>query len=173
MLRFTGHLESSGGVDGQMEARDFALASAPVLARILSTASLPGVSNLFAGRGLAVTRMAAGIAYRAPRITVTDGVLESPSLGMRLAGTIDTGGAIACRGSLVPSWYGVNRAVGNVPVLGRVLTGVKKEGFQVFEFEVRGTTTSPRITVDPISSLAPGAMRDLLKLLPRPHLPVR
>jgi hypothetical protein len=172
MLRFTGHLDSGGGVDGQMEARDFALASAPVLARILSTASLPGVSNLFAGRGLAVTRMAAGIAYRAPRITVTDGVLESPSLGMRLAGTIDTGGAIACRGSLVPSWYGVNRMAGRVPVIGRVFTGVKGEGFQVFEFEVHGTTAAPRISVDPLTSLAPGAMRDLLKLLPRPKVPV-
>jgi hypothetical protein len=42
---------------------------------------------------------------------------------------------------------------------------------QVFEFAVRGTTTAPKVSVDPLSSLAPGAVRDLLKLLPRPTLP--
>jgi hypothetical protein len=175
-LRFTGTLASDprGGLEGQAEATSFRLESAPVLARLLSAASLPGVTDLFAGRGLPVTRIAAGIAYAAPRITVTDGTLESPSLGIRLAGTIDTGGGtIACNGALVPSYYGVNRMAGRVPVLGRIVTGVRGEGLQVFDFEIRGTTDAPRITVDPLASLAPGAMRDLLKLLPRPRLPVK
>jgi hypothetical protein len=143
-----------------------------VLARLLAMTSVPGMTHLFTGRGLAVTRLAARIDYRAPTITITDGVFESPSLGLRLAGTVDTaGGAIACRGSVVPSYYGLNTLAGRVPVLGHVLTGAKKEGLQVFEFDVRGTTASPKIKVDAVSSLAPGAVRDLLKLLPRPALP--
>src|SRR5262249_5674484 len=139
-LQFAGTLAStpSGGLEGQAEARDFRLESAPVLARLLSAASLPGVTDLFSGRGLPVTRLAAGIKYAPPRVTLTDGVLESPSIGMRLAGTIDTGGgAIACNGALVPSYYGVNRMARNVPVLGRVLTGKGGEGLQVFDFEIR------------------------------------
>jgi len=173
-LRFDGTLAPGPGLalEGQAEARDFALASAPVLARLLAMASVPGVTTLFTGRGLPVTRLAARIDYRPPTTTLTDGVLESPSLGMRLAGTVDTGGAVAFQGSLVPSYYGLNTLAGRVPVLGRVITGSKREGLQVFAFDVRGTVAAPRITVDPVSSLVPGAVRDLFKLLPRPRVPV-
>jgi hypothetical protein len=91
---------------------------------------------------------------------------------MRLAGTVTPGGgAVDMNGSLVPSYYGLNTLAGRVPVIGRVITGGKQQGLQVFEFHVGGTTNDPKIRVDPVSSLAPGAVRDLLKLLPRPSLP--
>jgi hypothetical protein len=173
-LRFDGVLAPGPGfdLDGQAEARDFTLMQAPTLARILAMTSVPGLTNVFGGRGLAVTRLASRIGYRASALTLDEGVVESPSFGMRFAGTVGTGdGALDVRGSLVPSYYGLNTLAGRVPVLGTVLTGSKQHGLQVFEFAVRGTTTAPKLTVDPVSSLAPGAVRDLLKLLPRPALP--
>jgi hypothetical protein len=115
--------------------------------------------------------LAAGISYAPPRITLTEGVLESPSLGMRLAGTINTGGAIALKGALVPSYYGVNRVARHLPVLGRIITGAGGEGFQVFDFEIHGTTVAPASQSTRLP-LAPGAMRDLIKLLPHHRVPV-
>jgi hypothetical protein len=102
---------------------------------------------------------------------MTDGTLESSSLGLRFAGTVETARAtLDLRGSVIPSYYGLNALAGRVPVLGTVLTGVKKEGLQVFAFTVSGPAAAPKVSVDPASSVAPGAMRDLLKLLPRPSL---
>ena len=172
-LRFDGVVAPGPGfgLDGQAEARDFTLRQAPTLARILAATSVPGMANVFGGRGLAVARLASRIGYRAGTITLDDGVVESPSFGMRFAGTVGTGsGALDVRGSLVPSYYGLNTLVGRVPILGTVLTGAKQEGLQVFAFAVGGTPAAPKLTVDPVSSLAPGAVRDLLKLLPRPVL---
>jgi hypothetical protein len=173
-LRFDGTLApgTDWTVDGQARARDFALARAPTLARVLAAASIRGVANLFAGRGLPVTLLAARVRHAGRVVTLEDGVLESPSLGMRFAGTVDVGrDAVDLRGSVVPSYYGLNTLAGRVPVLGHVLTGGGREGLQVFEFTVRGPLATPKVAVDPVASLAPGAVRDLWKRLPRPTLP--
>ena len=131
---------------------------------------MSGVGNALGGRGIAVKQLATELHYRTPVLTVTDGTLESSSLGLRLAGTVDTTRAtLDLHGSVIPSYYGLNTLAGRVPVLGTVLTGAKKEGFQVFAFAVSGPAAAPKVSVDPASSLAPGAMRDLLKLLPRPR----
>jgi hypothetical protein len=175
-LRFEGVVPPGPAlvIDGRVVASDFRLTRAPVLTRLLATASLSGLASTLTGSGLAVTQFAARVRHAAAVVTLDDGVLESPAFGMRFAGTAGgEGGAVDFRGSLVPSYYGLNTLAARVPVLGRVITGVKKQGLQVFEFTVRGTTAAPKIAVDPVSSLAPGAVRDLLKLLPRPTLPAR
>jgi hypothetical protein len=47
------------------------------------------------------------------------------------------------------------------------VTGGGREGVQVIDFQVRGTRADPAVTVNPLTSLAPGVLRDLLRKLGR------
>jgi hypothetical protein len=85
---------------------------------------------------------------------------------VRLAGTVDGAGATCdLRGTLVPSYAGLNAAPGRVPVVGRVLTGGEEKAISAVDFTVTGPLQSPRVSVNPLS-LAPGALRDLFRRAP-------
>ena len=66
----------------------------------------------------------------------------------------------------MPSYYGLNKLPARVPILGKLMTGTGNEGVLVVDFEVRGSTADPKVSVRS-SSLAPGVVRDLLRFLPR------
>ena len=65
------------------------------------------------------------------------------------------------RGTLVPSYYGLNAAGARVPVIGELLSGSQHAGIQAFDFTVQGPLASPQVRVDPITGLAPGLLRDI------------
>ena len=154
--------------DGQIDVRNFTLTRSALLARIATLASLSGITNLLRGRGINFDRVTGGIGSRPDRVTITDGTVAGPSLGLTIAGTFDRrADTLALRGTVVPSYFGLNRAPGRVPILGRLATGGGREGVQVIDFQVRGTPASPDVSVNTLSSLAPGVLRDLLRRLGR------
>jgi hypothetical protein len=57
--------------------------------------------------------------------------------------------------------YTLNRAIANIPLLGRLLRGAEGEGAFAATYAVRGARESPEIRVNPLSMLAPGFLRDL------------
>ncbi len=62
------------------------------------------------------------------------------------------------RGTLVPS-YTLNSLLGNIPILGMLLTGGEGEGVFALTYRVRGSVESPTVSVNPLSVLAPGFLR--------------
>jgi hypothetical protein len=66
----------------------------------------------------------------------------------------------------VPSYFGLNTAASKIPLLGDLLTGTDREGIQAIQFHVTGPLADPKVSIDPATSLAPGVLRDLLKLIP-------
>jgi uncharacterized protein YhdP len=154
--------------DAQVDVRKFTLTRSAVLARIATLASLSGITNLLRGRGIPFDRVSGGLTSRPDRVTITDGTAAAPSIGLTVAGTFDRRTeTLELRGTVVPSYFGLNRAPGRVPVLGRLVTGGGREGVQVIDFQVRGTRADPAVTVNPLTSLAPGVLRDLLRKLGR------
>jgi len=108
----------------------------------------------------------ADIRNRDTIVTVTDGTARGPELVLLVAGTVDRAArTMDMRGTLVPSYYGLNAVGGRIPVLGELLTGSGQAELHAFDFTVRGPLASPQVSVDPISALAPGALRDLVPRL--------
>jgi hypothetical protein len=154
-------------IDGQVVVHDFSLTRSPVLARVATLASLSGIAGLFSGQGLPFTQLSTGVSHRQGVITMRDGVARSRSLAVTWRGTIDRhAGTVALEGTLVPAYYGLNQAPGRLPVIGTLITGTRGEGIQVVDFTVKGTLEKPSVSAR-ASSLAPGVVRDLLRLLPR------
>ena len=57
--------------------------------------------------------------------------------------------------------YGLNWAIGKIPVLGDFLRGAEGEGAFALTYTVSGDPSDPSILVNPLSVLAPGMIREL------------
>jgi hypothetical protein len=172
-LAFAGSWDSGAPgwpIAGRLDVGPFKLTHDYIIGRVAALVSLKGITSALSGKGgIRFDRLEADIAQRHGVLTVESARTSGPTLGVLTRGTLDfAAGTLALDGSLVPVYYGLNQGVGKIPVVGRVLTGAEKEGFQVFDFEAKGQLASPSITARP-SSAAPGALRDLFRLIePRP-----
>ena len=158
-------LEAPGvPADATLEVADVTLREAPVLARIVTLASLTGLARALQGKGLRFSRISAGLGIRWPVVTVSDGLADGPEVALQLAGDLDLGAdALELRGTVVPSYFGLNTAADRLPILGPVVQAVTGGALQAVDFRVRGPLTAPDVTVSPLSALAPGRLRDLVR----------
>jgi len=165
-----GRLEIVGKADGPMpagplrariEASDYIVVDAPVLARLLTVASLSGINDLLNGTGIKFQRLVG-------EFTLQNGKLETdlirtygPALGLTAKGTIDFDRAQTdLKGTVVPA-YTVNRILGAIPLLGPLLTGGEGEGLIAVTYGMTGPLLDPEVKVNPLSALAPGFLRSL------------
>jgi hypothetical protein len=83
------------------------------------------------------------------------------SIGVALNGTLNIGtDMLRIDGTAVPA-YVINNLLSNVPLLGTILTGGPDGGVFAINFGVDGPIDKPRVSINPISALAPGILRNL------------
>jgi hypothetical protein len=68
------------------------------------------------------------------------------------------------RGTFVP-FYGLNNMFGQIPIVGLFLGGGSNEGLLGITYEATGPPSAPRISVNPVTAIAPGLLR---KFIPSP-----
>ena len=51
-----------------------------------------------------------------------------------------------------------------MPIVGQILSGGENEGLIAIRFGVRGTTAKPDVTVNPLSALTPGFLRNMFNV---------
>jgi hypothetical protein len=59
--------------------------------------------------------------------------------------------------------YGLNSALGAIPILGRVLVGRQGEGVVGITFAVKGKLDEPSVLVNPMSVMTPGIFRQIFE----------
>ena len=96
------------------------------------------------------------------RVLAVDRVrLSGSQLGLTAKGTLDLANdRIDLSGTIVPI-YGLNWAIGRIPILGDFLRGSEGDGAFAMTYSVSGAADDPRILVNPLSVLAPGVIREL------------
>ncbi len=57
--------------------------------------------------------------------------------------------------------YGLTGVLDSIPLLGTILSGGEGEGIVAMTFRVRGTPEDPEFSVNPLSLLAPGILRNI------------
>src|SRR6516162_8364882 len=65
-------------------------------------------------------------------------------------------------GTYVPL-YGLNSALGNIPILGGIFVGRQGEGVVGITFAIQGQLDDPNVRVNPISVVAPGIFRQIFE----------
>lgn len=152
---------------GMADLRDYQIQDAPVLARILSAASLPGLANLLSGEGMAFSRLHGQYNWTDTGITLRDMRTSGSQVGLTLEGNIDLKqDRAALQGTIVP-FSTVNKLIGSIPLLGDLLVGGEGQGLFAATFTVKGPLDDLQTGVNPLAVLAPGFLRNLF-FLPSP-----
>lgn len=162
-LSLSARLKSQDPVlaEGRFEIRDFVLKDAPLLARMLTLASLTGIGNLLGGEGMQMDHLILPFDLDDRSLTFTDGLLRGSQLGLTIKGGVELESeTLDIAGTIIPV-YSLNRLIGQVPVLGRILTGVDGRGAFAATYSIEGANTGPAVYVNPLSILTPGLLRDL------------
>jgi uncharacterized protein YhdP len=146
---------------GKLVARQFQVLDAPLLARLLTVASLTGIVNLLGGEGIAFEQLDAPFVVRDDLLQLDKGRVYGSQLGLTFEGRLDLAAdSMDLDGTIVPL-YGVNWTLGRIPIIGQLLRGSKGEGAFAATYAMRGPVSEPRISVNPLSALAPGFLREL------------
>ena len=145
--------------EGTLYIRNFVVRGEPGLDRVVAGA--PGqVSG-----GVQFSEMHCEFTRVPGRMAVRDGVVRGPVVGATIEGQIDyVKDDVRLRGTFVP-FYGLNNMFGQIPIVGLFLGAGSNEGLLGITYEAVGPPSAPRITVNPVTAIAPGLLR---KFIPSP-----
>lgn len=153
---------------GAVTIENIRVRDAPVLAQVLSIASLTGPLDMLSGDGIPFAKGRIPFVKRGSRIEIANARLAGAAIGLTAEGTIDIeADTIDVTGTVVPA-YTINSLIGEVPILGDLLVGEKGGGLFAATYAVKGPIDDPAAAVNPLATLAPGFLRDLLFLDPDP-----
>ncbi|MCR0982132.1 AsmA-like C-terminal region-containing protein [Roseomonas populi] len=154
--------EPNSPLTGVAELRDFGVREAASIGKFLQALSIYGIPEAVRGPGLRFTVASAPFTYTPQALTLTDARAVSASLGFTVGGRVLLEAErIDLRGTIVPS-YAVNSALGRIPGIGQLFTAERNGGLFAANFRVTGKMDDPDLQLDPLSLLAPGALRGLL-----------
>ncbi|CAO3407586.1 YhdP family protein [Azospirillum largimobile] len=156
---------ADAAIVGKAEILDYTLLDVPALARILNAISPSGFAELLGGgKGVNFGRMSAEFRKEGRLLTLKDLRTSGSALGLTLEGQVDLETETAnLRGTIVPV-YGLNRLIGQIPLLGDVLSGGEGQGIFSATWHVQGRLSDPDVSVNPLAVLAPGFLRNLFFL---------
>ncbi len=158
-LDLTARRAAADAWKGTVGMKRFRIADAPAMARLLTMASLSGIGDLLQGRGIAFSAFTAPFAYKNGAATISDAHAIGSELGLTVSGRVGRDD-VDLRGTIVPA-YTLNSLLGNIPILGKFLTGGEKSGVFAASFRARGSIDALELSVNPLSMLAPGILRKL------------
>ena len=134
---------------------NFKIQEIPVLAKLLTLASLQGIADLLTGEGIRFTDFEMKFSNKENLMTIEELYAIGPAISILMDGYIEANKLISLRGTLVPATT-INRTISSIPIIGNILVG-KKVGEGVFgvSFKVKGAPKNLQTTVNPIKTLTP------------------
>ena len=152
-----------GRMDGTATIHAFELREDPAMKRFTEETvaqNKSGDTHIDASN-LSFEKLSITFSKMGSKVEVKDGALFSPQMGATVRGSIDfSRDKIALSGTFVPI-YGVNNLFSQVPLLGPILGGGAHEGLFGLNYRISGSVASPTLSVDPLSALAPGFLRNI------------
>ena len=155
-------LQASGlqGVyDGTLEIDNPRLRDAPVLAEMLNVVSIVGLLDQLGGDGISMGDVDARFRVTPTQVILTEGVAFGPALGLSLDGTYDLAARQLEMQGVVSPLNAVNGLVG-------ALFSARREGLFGFSYRLTGPSSSPQVTLNPLSILTPGVFREVFRRPP-------
>jgi len=154
-----------GTKTGTLWARDFNVVGDQVVADVLTDPSSAAVlgdnKKQIAKSRIAFKRLRAPFTVGAGTFRLRDAYVNGPQLGATLRGTVNFKSQTVDLGGTYVPLYGLNSALGAVPILGRILVGRQGEGVVGITFAIKGKLDDPTVLVNPMSVMAPGIFRQI------------
>mgnify|MGYP003684746427 FL=1 len=146
---------------------NFKVKEVPIFAKLLSLASLQGISDLLTGEGIRFTDFEMNFSNQRGLTTIEEMYAIGPVVSILMDGYIETKKLVSLRGTLVPATT-INRSIASIPLLGKILIGDKVgEGVFGVSFKIKGPPKNLKTTVNPIKTLTPRFITRTLEKLKR------
>jgi hypothetical protein len=157
-LQLKGTFTNSGGneaISGQLSMEGFKLNENSVTVRVLSLASLSGISDAVAGTGITMRRAEVPFEVTDGEIRIGDAKARGAGAGIIATGRIDrTSNEIDIRGEIAPA-YLINSLLSNIPLVGEIIG----DGIIAVTYVVKGPLDDPSVSVNPLTVFVPGIFR--------------
>jgi hypothetical protein len=146
---------SGGAFDGTLKIGGVSIKDAPSMAALVNAVSVVGLINEMNGDGIYFDEVEAAFRLTPGRMTLSQGSAVGASLGLSMDGVFATDtGQIAMQGVITPVYL--------LNGIGSLLTR-KGEGLLGLNYSLSGAANAPRVSINPLSILAPGGLRDLFR----------
>jgi hypothetical protein len=156
-----------GAKSGTLWARDFVVLGDSVVNEVLtdpnSAAVLGERKRQVVRQRIAFNQLRAPFSVGAGKFRLKDAYMNGPMLGATMRGTVDFKAQTVDLGGTYVPLYGLNSALGAIPILGRVLVGRQGEGVVGITFAVKGKLDEPSVLVNPMSVMTPGIFRQIFE----------
>ena len=166
-LTFEGRLDDAlpeSPLTATAELDDFTIQRAVAAGKVLQALTVFGMVDAIRGPGLFFRRAVLPMTYAGDVLTLREARASSTSLGITAGGWLDLGrSTLAVRGTIVPA-YIVNSALGRLPLIGRLFSPERGGGVVAASYALGGRLDDPRVSVNPLSALTPGILRDVFGL---------
>ena len=164
------NLDGQGAAEktGTLWTREFQLLGDTVVKTVLSRA--PETAGDVASKSvkperqrLYFNKLRVPFSVGSGQLIVHDSYINGPAMGATLRGRVDFNrDYVQLSGTYVPL-YGINSVLGEVPILGDILTGGNGGGILGITFSVQGRLKDPQVGVNPVSALTPGIFRQIFE----------
>jgi len=163
-------LDGSGPAEktGVLVVDNFRVLGDPIVTEVVSSADegrpAIGGNRKVTREVFDFTRMRAPFSVGYGQFVLQESYLKGPLLGATLRGKVDfKTKRVNIGGTYIPL-QGLNGALGDIPLLGQILSGSQGEGIVGMTFAVQGSTSDPQVIVNPFSLVAPGIFRDIFQM---------
>jgi hypothetical protein len=163
---------------GNLEIRDFVLRDEPAIRSLVArseTESQPGPNAAAARRinagAVQFKRLKVNFERAGSRLQLSDATMFGDEIGLSVDGWLDyVHDRVAMNGTFVPA-YAFNNMFAQIPVFGLFLGGKSNEGLFAITFRISGVATSPTLSINPLSVITPGFLRNIFGALDTGGLP--
>ena len=164
-------LKGSGpeSLTGQADLNDFRIFNEPRISALVTTRSGDSASLKEAikrdidTREVKFDRASATINLAPSSLSVANALVRGPDVGAAFRGTVyDKDNQMRIAGTFMPA-YALNSLLSHVPIVGLVLGNGRERGLIGVTFLLQGDYKKPKITVNPLSIIAPGVFRQIFE----------
>ena len=138
-----------------LKITNFKVKEVPILAKILTLASLQGIADLLTGEGIRFDEFEMDFKTRDNLTEIDEMYALGPAISIMMDGYIEKDRLTSLRGTLVPATT-INKTISKIPLIGDILVGSKSgEGIFGVSFKIKGPPNNLKSTVNPIKTLTP------------------
>ena len=150
-----GSIEKNNITKSNIKIYNFKVKEVPVLAKLLTLASLQGIADLLTGEGIRFDEFEMDYNSNNSTTKINEMYAIGPAISILMEGYIEKDKLTSLRGTLVPATT-INKTISKIPLLGDILVG-KKVGEGVFgvSFKIKGPPKDLKTSVNPIKTLTP------------------
>jgi hypothetical protein len=154
----------TGNYDGTLDVKRTRIKDASAMAALLNGISLVGALQQLEGEGIHFSNIEGQFKLRDNGVKLENISAVGPSIGMTLDGWYDTRTKGVNFEGVITPLYAVNGVFERI--FGQLVGRRKGEGMFSFTYRMRGPSASPKVSVNPLSILTPGAFREIFRQKP-------